>query len=46
MEIAKKLAVEFELSAYLQQRLELISQEIDSVFQNEQPEQKKLAEFV
>ncbi len=46
LEIAKKLTIEFELSAYLQQRLELITQEIDSVFQNEQPEQKKLAEFV
>ncbi len=44
--IAKKLAEEFELSDYLKQRLELASQEIDSVFQNEQPEQKKLAEFV
>jgi len=44
--IAKTLAAEFELSAYLRQRLELIEQEINSVFQNEQPEQKKLVEFV
>jgi DNA polymerase II large subunit len=46
LDIAKRLAAEFELSDYLRQRLELISQEIDSVFHNEQPEQKKLAEFV
>ncbi len=44
--IAKKLADEFELSNYLKQRLELANQEINSVFQNEQPEQKKLGEFV
>ncbi|MBN2067374.1 MAG: DNA polymerase II large subunit [Candidatus Diapherotrites archaeon] len=44
--IAKQLAKENDLSAYLQQRLELAGQEIDSIFQNEQPSQKKLAEFV
>lgn len=46
LDIAKKLANEFELSDYLKQRLDLIEQEINSVFHNEQPEQKKLAEFV
>jgi len=46
LDVAKRLAAEFELSSYLKQRLELVSQEIDSVFHNEQPEQKKLAEFV
>jgi len=46
LEIAKTLAAEFELSSYLKQRLELITQEINSIFQNEQPEQKKLVEFV
>jgi DNA polymerase II large subunit len=44
--IAKSLAAEFELSPYLRQRLELVNQEIDSVFQNQQPEQKKLVEYV
>ncbi len=33
--IAKSLVVEFELSSYLKQRLELIEQEINSLFQNE-----------
>jgi len=46
LEIARTLAAEFELSDYLQQRLELINQEIDSVFRNEKPEQRSLAEFV
>lgn len=46
LDIAKNLASEFELSAYLQQRLELINQEINSVFKNEKPEQRSLAEFV
>ena len=46
LEIAKNLAREFDLSAYLRQRLDLIDQEINSIFKNEQPEQKKLAEFV
>ncbi len=44
--IAKSLAAEFELSSYLKQRLELIEQEINSLFQNQQPEQKKLVEYV
>jgi len=46
LEIAKTIAAEFALSDYLKQRLELVSREINSVFQNQQPEQKKLAEFV
>lgn len=44
--IAKALAEEYQLSDYLKQRLELAGREIDSIFQNEQKEQKKLAEFV
>ncbi|MDP2973665.1 MAG: DNA polymerase II large subunit, partial [Candidatus Diapherotrites archaeon] len=44
--IAKKLVEEYQLSDYLKQRLELAGREIDSIFQNEQKEQKKLAEFV
>lgn len=43
--LAKEIAITYELSPYLKQRLELAEQEIDSVFQNDKPEQKKLLEF-
>ncbi len=46
LEIARNIAREYQLSNYLQQRIELIGQEIDSLFTNQQQEQKKLAEFV
>ena len=45
LKIAKDIAREYELSPYLSQRIELVEQEISSVFKNDRVKQKSLAEF-
>ncbi len=45
LEIAKRVANEYELSDYLKQRIELIEEEIGSIFRNEKAVQKSLGEF-
>ena len=45
LSIAKEIAVLYNLSDYLKQRLELAEQEINSVFKSDKAEQKKLLEF-
>jgi DNA polymerase II large subunit len=46
LEIAKKMANQYDLGPYLQQRIGLIEAEIDSVFKPDKVEQKSLFEFV
>ena len=46
LDLAKKIANNYNLSDYLKQRIELIEEEINSVFCNEKPEQKSLFEYV
>jgi DNA polymerase II large subunit len=46
LEIAKQIIKEYDLSEYLNQRIELIEREISSVFENERIKQKSLSEFV
>ena len=46
LQIAKKMAKEYDLGPYLQQRIGLIEAEIDSVFKPDKIEQKSLFEFV
>jgi len=46
LDIAKNISKTYGLSDYLLQRIELIEEEINSVFKNEKVEQKKLLEFV
>ena len=45
LKIAKSIAKEYDLSPYLSQRIELVEQEISSVFKNDRVKQKSLAEF-
>jgi len=45
LEIAKEIAITYNLSPYLKQRIELAEKEINSVFQSDKQEQKKLLEF-
>jgi DNA polymerase II large subunit len=45
LKIAQNMARQENLSPYLIQRLDMIEKEIDSVFKNEQEEQKSLFEF-
>ena len=45
LKIAKGIARDYELSPYLTQRIELVEQEISSVFRNDKVKQKSLAEF-
>jgi DNA polymerase II large subunit len=45
LEIAKEIAVTYELGNYLKQRLDLATKEIDSVFKSDKQEQKRLLEF-
>ena len=46
LDIAKKLIHNYALSDYLQQRIDLIEKEIDSVFTNDKVQQKSLSEYV
>lgn len=46
LEIAKKVANKYGLSDYLKQRIELIEEEIGSIFKNEKLRQKSLGEFI
>ncbi|MBI4052453.1 MAG: DNA polymerase II large subunit [Candidatus Diapherotrites archaeon] len=46
LKIAKEIVVTYGLSDYLKQRLDLVEEEIDSVFKNEKVQQKGLFEFV
>ena len=46
LEIAKKFILEYQLSDYLRQRIELAEEEIASVFQSPKKEQKSLFEYV
>lgn len=45
LEIAKNIVQKYGLSNYLRQRIDLIDQEVKSIFTNEKSEQKSLAEF-
>jgi DNA polymerase II large subunit len=45
LETAKKLVEEYQLQPYLKQRIDLIEQEINSVFTQDQKEQKNLTEW-
>ncbi|MFH1256719.1 MAG: DNA polymerase II large subunit [Candidatus Diapherotrites archaeon] len=44
--LAKEIVNSYGLSNYLKQRLDLIQQEVDSIFVNEKTDQKSLFEFV
>ncbi len=46
LEIAKKFILEYQLSDYLRQRIELAEEEIASVFQSPKKEQKSLFEYL
>lgn len=46
LEIAKRLVNQYQLSPYLGQRLELVEEEIASLFEKEKKEQKSLFNFV
>ncbi len=45
LEIAKNITKEYNLSDYLKQRIDLIEEEIDSIFGNDKAKQKSLGEF-
>ncbi|MBN2127497.1 MAG: DNA polymerase II large subunit [Candidatus Diapherotrites archaeon] len=46
LEIAKNVIDKYKLSDYLKQRLDLVKEEIDSVFEADTKKQKSLAEFM
>ncbi len=46
LEIAKEMIRKYELSDYLSQRIDLVEQEINSVFKPEKQQQKNLFEYV
>jgi DNA polymerase II large subunit len=46
LEIARNIIDKYKLSDYLKQRLELVKEEIDSVFDADMKKQKSLAEFM
>ncbi|MFH1587783.1 MAG: DNA polymerase II large subunit [Candidatus Diapherotrites archaeon] len=46
LEIAKEITLKYGLSSYLNQRIELIEEEIDSIFEQDKKSQKSLAEFM
>jgi len=46
LELAKRIAAEFNLSNYLKQRITLIEEEINSIFLSDNEKQKSLGEFV
>ncbi len=43
--LTKQITKQYELSSYLKQRIDLIEEEIDSIFTNEKATQKSLSEF-
>lgn len=45
LEVSKEICVRFEVSNYVQQRIEHISDSIDSVFQNDRVKKAKLSDF-
>ena len=45
LQIAKDLIRDYQLSAYLKQRIDLVESEIDSVFATEKVKQKSLSDF-
>ncbi|MDO8428342.1 MAG: DNA polymerase II large subunit [Candidatus Diapherotrites archaeon] len=45
IDIAKDIIVEYKLSDYLRQRMDLIEEEVDSVFNPEKTQQRSLSEF-
>ena len=46
LEIVKKIVRQYELSDYLSQRIELIEEEIGSIFNDEGTKQKSLGEYI
>ncbi|MFH1586250.1 MAG: DNA polymerase II large subunit [Candidatus Diapherotrites archaeon] len=46
LKIANEMILKYGLSDYIKQRIKLIEQEVDSVFQNDKMEQKNLFQFV
>ena len=46
LDLAKEIIISYELSDYLKQRIGLIEQEVNSIFVNDNPKQKKLMQYV
>lgn len=46
LEIAKRMVDQYQLAPYLKQRLELVEEEISSIFEKDKQEQKSLFSFV
>ena len=46
LSLAKEIATTYQLSDYLRQRLDLIEDEINSIFKNQKVEQKSLFEYI
>lgn len=46
LELAKSIVKKYDLSDYLKQRIDLIEEEVNSIFEKEKKEQKSLADFL
>jgi DNA polymerase II large subunit len=46
LEVSKKVAVDYNVSAYTKQRIELIGLDIKSLFENDKSKQTGLSEFM